>query len=69
MIISQPAREGKKKDESLTERRLNPMLLFRRRSNENSERDVLRPDVILFGVEPLTKRSQGVALLSAAATG
>ena len=30
------------------------------------ERDVLRHDVILFGVEPLTKRSQGVALLSAA---
>ena len=32
------------------------------------ERDVLRHDVISFGVEPLTKRSQGEALLSAAAT-
>ena len=39
--------------------------LFRRRNNENPERDVLRHDVISFGVEPLTKRSQGVALLSA----
>ena len=42
------------------------MSLFRRRSNENSERDVLRHDVISFEVEPLTKRSQGEALLSAA---
>ena len=30
------------------------MSLVRRRFNENSERDVLRRDVILFGVEPLT---------------
>ena len=30
---------------------------------------MLGHDVILFGVEPLTKRSQGAALLSAAATG
>ena len=37
--------------------------------NEQLERDVLRHDVISFGVEPLTKRSQGEALLSAAATG
>ena len=44
------------------------MFLFRRRSNEQLERDVLRHDVISFGVEPLTKRSQGEALLSAAAT-
>ena len=42
------------------------MFLFRRRSNEQLERDVLRHDVISFGVEPLTKRSQGEALLSAA---
>ena len=42
---------------------LSAMALFRRRFNENSERDVLRPDVILFGVEPLTKRSQGVSPL------
>ena len=41
------------------------MYLFRRRNNEQHERDVLRHDVILFGVEPLTKRSQGEALLSA----
>ena len=34
--------------------------------NEQLERDVLRHDVISFGVEPLTKRSQGEALLSAA---
>ena len=44
------------------------MYLFRKRNNEQHERDVLRHDVILFGVEPLTKRSQGGALLSAAAT-
>ena len=44
------------------------MVLFRRRNNETSERDVLRHDAHLFEVEPLTKRSQGVALLSAAAT-
>ena len=43
--------------------------LFRRRSHENSARDVLRQDARLFEVEPLTKRSQGEALLSAAATG
>ena len=40
-----------------------PIFLFRGRNTENSERDVLRPDVILFGVEPLTKRSQGVSPL------
>ena len=40
--------------------------LFRRRNSEQPERGVLRSDVILFGVEPLTKRSQGEALLSAA---
>ena len=40
--------------------------LFRRQSNENPAHDILRHDVILFGVEPLTKRSQGEALLSAA---
>ena len=34
--------------------------------NEQLERDVLRHDVISFEVEPLTKRSQGEALLSAA---
>ena len=33
---------------------LSAMALFRRRSNEQLERDVLRHDVILFGVEPLT---------------
>ena len=44
------------------------MFLIRRRFNEQLERDVLRYDARLFGVEPLTKRSQGVALLSAAAT-
>ena len=44
------------------------MFLIRRRFNEQLERDVLRHDARLFGVEPLTKRSQGVALLSAAAT-
>ena len=88
MIISQPARKGKKKDANtgakretksvfgaspstmrgLFEASLNTMFLFRRRNNENSERDALRHDVISFGVEPLTKRSQGKALLSAAAT-
>ena len=31
--------------------------------NEQLERDVLRHDVISFGVEPLTKRSQGVSPL------
>ena len=30
------------------------MSLFRRRANEQHERDVLRHDVILFGAEPLT---------------
>ena len=44
------------------------MFLIRRRFNEQLERDVLRHDAHLFGVEPLTKRSQGEALLSAAAT-
>ena len=30
------------------------MYLFRRRNNEQHERDVLRHDAYLFGVEPLT---------------
>ena len=30
------------------------MFLFRRRNNKNPERDVLRHDAYLFGVEPLT---------------
>ena len=47
---------------------MNTTVLFRRRNSEQPERGVLRSDVILFGVEPLTKRSQGEALLSAAAT-
>ena len=34
---------------------LNTMFLFRRRSNENFERDVPRSDVISFGVEPLRR--------------
>ena len=55
-------------DAHLFEVSLSTMFLFRRRSNEQLERDVLRHDVISFGVEPLTKRSQGEALLSAAAT-
>ena len=33
---------------------LSTMSLFRRRSNEQHERDVLRHDARLFGVEPLT---------------
>ena len=33
--------------------------LFRRRFNENSERDVLRHDVILFGVEPPSQTFTG----------
>ena len=45
---------------------MNTTVLFRRRNSEQPERGVLRSDVILFGVEPLTKRSQGEALLSAA---
>ena len=47
------------------------LIILRRRLrfNEQLERAVLRPDVISFEVEPLTKRSQGGALLSAAATG
>ena len=32
----------------------NTLALFRRRSNEQHERDVLRHDARLFGVEPLT---------------
>ena len=47
---------------------LSTMYLFRRRNHAPLERDVLRHDVISFGMEPLTKRSQGEALLSAAAT-
>ena len=42
---------------------LNTPSLIRRRSHEQHERDVLRHDVISFGVEPLTKRSQGVSPL------
>ena len=45
---------------------LSTTFLFRKRNNENFERDVARPDIISFEVEPLTKRSQGKALLSAA---
>ena len=33
---------------------LNTPFLFRRRPNENSERDALRHDAHSFGVEPLT---------------
>ena len=50
-------------DAHLFEVSLSTMFLFRRRSNEQLERDVLRHDVISFGVEPLTKRSQGVSPL------
>ena len=45
---------------------LSTTFLFRKRNNENFERDVARPDIISFEVEPLTKRSQGKVLLSAA---
>ena len=40
------------------------MSLFRRRNNENSERDVLRHDAYLFGVEPLTNAHLFEASLS-----
>ena len=43
---------------------LSAMALFRRRSNEQLERDVLRHDVILFGVEPLTNAHSFGASLS-----
>ena len=41
------------------------MPLFRRRSNENSERDALRPDAHLFEVEPLTNAHSFGACLNA----
>ena len=41
-------------DAHLFEVSLSTMFLFRRRSNEQLERDVLRHDVVLFGVEPPT---------------
>ena len=36
-----------------------PIFLFRGRNTENSERDVLRPDVISFGVEPPSQTFTG----------
>ena len=42
---------------------MNTMFFFRRRNNAQLESDVLRHDAYLFGVEPLTKRSQGVSPL------
>ena len=68
-LYTKHGRASPSKTRSLFGASLSTMFIFRGRSNEQHERDVLRPDVISFEVEPLTKRSQGEALLSAAATG
>ena len=41
-------------NEQLDKACLSTTVLFRRRNNEQHERDVLRHDAYLFGVEPLT---------------